>query len=128
MENLKIPEGYQRVMPYLILADAEKFLEFTERVFGAKEKMKIMEENGGGVMHAEIVIGDSVIMVAESRGQWGPSPAGLYVYVENADETYQRALEEGAAPVTELSDQSYGRTGGVKDTNGNIWWIVSNPS
>lgn len=129
MGNLKIPEGYQQVMPYLILPDAEKFMEFVQKVFGAKEKYKVMSENDDtAIMHAEVTIGNSVIMFAQSTDDWEPSTAGLYVYVENADETYQRALGEGAVSLKEMSDQSYGRTGGVKDPSGNSWWIVSNPA
>lgn len=126
MEQVNIPDGYQQVMPYLILKDARGFLDFTQKVFGAREKFKMMREDDPSVvMHAEVTIGDSVIMFADSNDQWGVSTAGLYVYVADVDAAYQRALETGATSVMEISEQSYGRSGGVKDPFGNTWWIVT---
>lgn len=122
-DNTQIPSHYNTVMPYLILKDAEAFLKFTQRVFGAEVKMKTGDEEG--IRHAEIVIGESTIMLGQSGGQWQPQPAGLYINVDSADETYQKALDAGATSVMELSDQDYGRTGGVKDPAGNTWWITS---
>ncbi len=123
MENLTIPAGYQRVMPYLILEDAQDFLEFMKKVFGATEKYKAMR-NETAIAHAELQIGESTIMIAGSTEQWKTQTANLFVYVANADETFSKALAEGATTVTEMSDQSYGRSGGVKDPFGNTWWIT----
>ena len=64
-------------------------------------------------------------MFADSTEQYLPMPAGLFIYVDDADKTYQSALDNGATAVTELANQSYGRSGGVKDTFGNVWWITS---
>lgn len=124
MKNVKIPEGYTQVMPYLIVPDAEGLLKFTVEVFGAKEKMKVLHDNGS-IMHAEVFIGNSVIMFANSSDPYPPQPAGLFIYVDNADEVYKRALEAGATSVMELTNQDYGRTSGVLDANGNTWWITS---
>ncbi len=124
MENVKVPDGYQTLMPYLIVPDASKFIEFTQKVFGAKEKNKSMRDENT-IMHAEITIGNSTIMFADGTEQYKPQPAGIFIYVSNADETYQKALAEGAVSVNELSDQSYGRSCGVKDSFGNTWWITS---
>lgn len=121
--EFKNPDYYRTVMPYLILEDASAFLAFTKTVFGAKEKMKTQDDEG--IRHAEIVIGDSTIMLGQSGGSWKPQPAGLYINVDSADETYQKALEAGATNVMELSDQDYGRTCGVLDPCGNTWWITS---
>jgi PhnB protein len=115
---------YQTVMPYLILKDVNKFLEFTQTVFSAEIKMKHTDENNRTV-HTEIVIGDSTIMAGESNDDWTSQPAGLYVNVDSADKTYQKALGAGAESVMELANKEYGRTGGVKDSNGNTWWITS---
>lgn len=123
-ENTQNPDYYQTVMPYLILKDIPAFLEFTGKVFGAEIKMKHTDDEGR-VVHTEIVIGDSTIMAGESNDDWSPQPAGLYVNVDSADEIYQKALDAGAESVMELSDKEYGRTGGVKDSNGNTWWITS---
>lgn len=121
---MKNSEYYQAVMPYLILKDIPAFLKFTKDVFGAEEKLKRTDDDGR-IMHVEIVIGDSTIMAGESNKQWKAQPAGLYVNVASADVTFQKALDAGATPVMELSDQDYGRTGGVNDSNGNTWWITS---
>lgn len=125
-KNSKIPEGYQTIMPYLILKDAQKFIDFTEKVFGAvenKSNRHMRDENI--IMHSEIMIGDSTIMFADSTEQFQPLTTGLFVYVDNADNTYEKAIDNGAKLVSELSDQSYGRSGGVEDPFGNTWWITS---
>lgn len=123
MENLSIPAGYQRVMPYLVIKNAIAFFNFAEKVFQGVEKMKIMRDDTH-VMHAELQIGDNTIMFADSTEENGPQTAGLFIYVQDADETYNRALEEGATTVTPMSNQDYGRSGGVKDPFGNVWWIT----
>lgn len=123
MEKLSIPEGYQRVMPYLIMKNAAVFFNFMQKVFEATEKMKIMRDDMH-IMHAELQIGESTIMFADSTEEFKPQTAGLFVYVEDADETYNKALEEGAISITAMSNQDYGRSGGVTDPFGNTWWIT----
>jgi PhnB protein len=120
----KIPTNYQTVMPYLILKNAEKFIDFTKMVFGATETYKVMRDENT-IMHGEIMIGESTIMFADSTNEYEPQTAGLFIYVDNADDTYKNAIEAGAIIITELSDQPYGRSGGVKDPFGNTWWITS---
>jgi PhnB protein len=124
MKNLAIPHGYQRVMPYLILNDAQIFLDFVTNIFNASTKMKHIRDDGT-IMHAEIQIGESTIMFAESDDKWKPQVSGLFIYVENADETFKKALEEGATSVLQLRDREYGRSGGIVDPCGNTWWITS---
>ena len=123
---MKIPDGYQRVMPYLIIRDAAKFIDFTGKVFGAEEKLRIMRDEKL-IKHAEIRIGDSVIMFADATEQFAPRTAALFVYVEDADWTYNKALEEGASSVMPMLDQEYGRSGGIADPFGNIWWPTTPP-
>jgi PhnB protein len=123
MATLSIPEGYQQVMPYLILQNAAQFLSFMEKVFGATEKYKALKDDGS-IGHAELQIGESTIMFADSNEQWRTENAGLFIYVADADETYNKAIEAGATSVMPMSDQPYGRTGGVKDPFGNTWWIT----
>ncbi|HZW70721.1 MAG TPA: VOC family protein [Hanamia sp.] len=122
---MNIPEGYQAVMPYLILNDPEGFIEFTQKVFNANSKYKELREDGHTIRHAEMEISGSVIMCAQSTDQFPVQTANLFVYVDNADETYAKALENGATSVNEPADQSYGRSCGVSDANGNVWWITS---
>lgn len=123
---MKIPEGYQTVMPYLIVNGAANFIDFTKTVFNAveNEKMKSMRDEKT-IQHSEISIGGSTIMFADSTEEFQPRTAGLFIYVDNADETYEKAIQQGAITVMELSDQDYGRTCGVKDPFGNVWWITS---
>lgn len=123
-EIYKRPEYYRAVMPYLILDDADCFIAFAREVFGADQRARHADGNGR-VMHAELTIGDGTIMVGQSSADWPPQPAGLYVTVDSADATHTKALEAGAETVMEISDQSYGRTCGVKDSTGNTWWITS---
>lgn len=124
MESNNLPEGYQTVMPYLILDTAEKFLEFTQKAFGATEKMKHLDD-ANRIMHAEIQIGGSTIMFANSTSDFSVQTSGLYINVEDADLTYKKALEEGASSIMAPRDQDYGRSGGVVDPTGNTWWITS---
>ena len=125
MDMMNIPEGYNRVMPYLIIKGAAEFLEFTKAVFGAEEKMKHMREDSAVIMHGEVRIGDSVIMFAESTDPARTDVAGLFVYVPDADKAYEAAISRGATPVMPMGNQPYGRTGGVLDPFGNTWWITT---
>ena len=120
----KIPANYQTVMPYLIIKDAAKFITFTENVFAATQGHKAMRDENA-IMHGEVVIGESIIMFADATEQFQIQNAGMFVYVADADEAYQKAIDEGASIVSPLSDQPYGRSGGVKDPFGNTWWITS---
>ena len=122
---MKIPTEHQAVMPYLILNGALKFIEFTQKVFNAKLISKHLREDQKTIMHAEIGIEGSTIMFAEATEQFAPHTAHLFVYVENADNSFQAAKDNGAKVLTELSDQDYGRTCGVTDPTGNVWWITS---
>ena len=80
----------------------------------------------GSVMHGEVRIGDSVVMMGEAWGESKPIAAALYLYVNDTDVTYRRALQAGATPLREPADQFYGdRSGGVKDPAGNQWWIAT---
>lgn len=124
MNNVTVPKGYNQVMPYLILKNAKGFIKFAETVFGAELNELHTHEDGSTVMHAQITIGECMIMIGEASGEWGPDNASMFIYVDNADERYQLALDNGATSVMPLSDQPYGRTCGVKDPFGNTWWIT----
>jgi PhnB protein len=124
MKTLNIPEGYQCVMPYLIVENAAALMEFTKKVFGAEEKFKVMRDEKL-IMHAEMSIGGSVIMLADATEIYKKQPAGLFVYVDDCDAVYQKALDNGATTVSEPADQEYGRSAGVLDSFGNTWWITS---
>lgn len=120
-----IPAGYHTVTPHLISADASRVIEFLKQVFDATETYRLSGPNGE-LIHAEIKIGDSMVMVAEASKEWKAMPASFAVYVEDADATYKRAVEAGAASLREPADQFYGdRSGGVTDLAGNQWWIAT---
>jgi len=112
-------------MPYLILKGASRFIDFTKKVFDAKDSNQKVLRDDGTIMHAEIILNDSTIMVTDEIKDWPSQNANLFVYVPNADETYKKALENGATSLMGLSNQDYGRTCGVTDPFGNVWWITS---
>lgn len=118
------PFGYQQVMPYLIITNASGFIDFMKEVFGATERMRHMRDENI-IAHGEVAVGDSVIMFADATPTFDPHVAGLFVYVDNADATYDKALKAGAKPIMPVSDQPYGRSGGVEDPFGNTWWITT---
>lgn len=122
---MKNPEGHQTIMPYLILEGAEKFIDFTKEVFNAELTNKELRENETCIRHAEITINGSTIMLADTAPQWTPATCHLFIYVDNADESFEKAKAAGATVLMGLSDQSYGRTCGVTDPTGNVWWITS---
>jgi len=123
-KNERIPPHYQTVMPYLIINNAEKFLEFMKNVFDAKEAHKAMRDEHT-IMHGEIQLDECTIMFADSTEKYQPRPAGMFIYVDDADKRFAKAIKAGATPVTEVADQPYGRSGGVMDPFGNTWWITS---
>lgn len=123
---MNLPQGHQAVMPYLIIPGAAKFIAFASRVFGATETTKHLTEDNQ-IMHAEIDIEGSTIMLGDSSEQWKPRPASLYIYSENVDKTYDQALALGGKTIMPPEDKPYGRTCGVEDPFGNVWWITSLP-
>lgn len=120
---MKIPDGHQAVMPYLMMADAPAFIEFIKSVFDAEMTHESMRD--GIVGHCEARISGGTIMFANSRDQWKPAAANMFVYVPDADEAYRRALAAGAASVMEMADLEYGRSGGFSDPFGNVWWVTT---
>jgi len=126
MPEKPVPEGYQTVTPHLTVRGVEGLLEFTRNVFGAKEKMR-MPGPDGRIVHAEVEIGDSVVMMGEPMGDSQEvMPATLYVYVSDVDAVYRRAVSAGAASLMEPADRFYGdRTASVRDSTGNQWVIAT---
>jgi uncharacterized glyoxalase superfamily protein PhnB len=120
-----IPEGYHSVTPHLINENASRLIEFLKQAFDARELNRLSGLDGR-VLHAEIQIGDSMLMIAEATGEWKQMPTSLALYVEDADATYKRALDAGTVSLREPADQFYGdRSAGVKDLAGNHWWIAT---
>lgn len=120
-----IPEGYHSVTPFLVVQGAARLIDFVKQAFDAQE-LERMSGPGGIIMHAEVKIGDSRIMVSDARGEWKPMPSTLYLYVEDVDASYRRALGAGGTSLREPTDQFYGdRDAGVRDPGGNQWWIAT---
>jgi len=120
-----VPERYHSVTPYLVVEGVPKLLEFLKDTFNSTELERVPRPDGT-ISHAEVRIGDSVVMMGEANAQSKPMPTMLYVYVEDVDAVYKRALHAGAKPVRELKDEFYGdRAGGVADPMGNQWWIAT---
>ncbi|MDT8069360.1 MAG: VOC family protein [Terriglobia bacterium] len=126
-----IPEGYHSVTPYLIVNGAAKAIDFYKKAFGAQELFR-MEGPGGKIMHAEIKIGDSPVMLADAfpeRGYSAPppdgaTPVGLMIYVEDVDKVAAQALAAGIKTERPVEDQFYGdRTGTFLDPFGHRWTI-----
>ena len=128
-----IPDEYPRVTPYLVVEGAAAAIDFYTRVFGAKERMR-MPAPGDKIGHAEIEIGNSMVMLADANPQMGHkspkalggSPISLLVYVENADDTVKRAVAAGGKVVRPVEDQFYGdRMGGIEDPFGHQWYVAT---
>jgi uncharacterized glyoxalase superfamily protein PhnB len=119
-----IPDGYHTVTPYLVVPGVAKLITFLKQAFGAEETHPPTSRPDGAIMHAEVRIGDSRVMMGEPMGDYKPMPASLYLYVNDTDAVYKRALQAGATSIMEPANQFYGdRNAGVKDELGNFWWI-----
>ncbi len=117
---------YNKVNPFVMIkGGAIKFIDFVEKVFDAKENKLIRTpDRDGTLIHAEVQIGDSMILIADSKKDWPFTPAFLQVYVDNAEETLNRAQKEGAAIITNVSVFYNGlKLARFKDLWGNIWWL-----
>jgi len=120
-----IPQGYGTVTPYLIVDGVSKLIDFLKETFHAEERARINDKEDH-VGHAEIKIGNSIVMMADSTAQYRSIPSQLYVYVDNVDYTYERAMKAGGTSEQEPTTQFYGdRTAAVKDPTGNVWWIAA---
>ena len=116
---------YRTVTPYLVVPDAGAELTFLKAAFGATESM-CQRNPDNTVMHAEVRIGDSLIMLGQAGGQWKALNAALYLWVENVDEVYTQSLAAGATSQSAPEDKPYGhRNAGVVDRCGITWWIGS---
>ncbi|MGI8992383.1 MAG: VOC family protein [Bryobacteraceae bacterium] len=120
-----IPEGHTNVVPYIVVPGIGKLIDFLKAVFDAEETER-MARPDGAIMHAQVKIGGSILMMGEPQGEFGSMPSQLYVYVRDTDDVYKRAIEAGGTSLMEPADQFYGdRNAGVKDPFGNQWWIAT---
>ena len=119
------PDGYNAVSPYVIVEGAARVIDFAKAVLGAREIMRFAAPDGR-IGHAELRIGDSLIMLADASAEHPAMPCMLHVYVEDVDAAFQRALAAGATSLRPVANQFYGdRTGAVRDMCGNLWHMAT---
>ncbi|HEY1170464.1 MAG TPA: VOC family protein [Verrucomicrobiae bacterium] len=129
-----IPDGFHSITPYIVVRGGAEAIEFYKKAFGAKERYRLPAPDGKGVGHAEIVIGNSIIMLADEFPQYGklsPLSAGgtsvtICLYVEDSDAVYKQAVVAGAKEVQPMTDKFYGdRSGCLKDPFGHDWMVMT---
>jgi len=128
-----VPDGYHTVSPYLAVEDAATAIDYYKKAFGATERVR-MEAPDGKIGHAELEIGDSIVMLADPFPQASTKPphelggtsAGVFLYVEDVDAVVKRAVDAGASVTMEVADQFWGdRFGSIKDPYGHVWSIAT---
>jgi PhnB protein len=125
-----IPKGYHTVTPSIVVAGAAKAIDFYKKALGAEEIMRFPGPDGK-IMHAEIRIGDSVVMLSDEMPggkaptSYGGTPVSFFIYGENVDAAWKRAVDAGAKPIMPLENQFWGdRTGCLEDPFGHHWWLA----
>ncbi|MFF8275309.1 VOC family protein [Streptomyces lateritius] len=118
-----VPDGYTTVTPWLITPDTAGLIDYLQRAFGAEDLGRVVMEDGT-IGHAELRIGTGRLMAFDSPPGWGPTPAFVRLYVEDAEAVHRRAVEAGGTSVTEVTYLAFGdKVGRVRDPFGNLWWI-----
>jgi uncharacterized glyoxalase superfamily protein PhnB len=119
------PEGYSTVTPYFIVPGAADFIDFLKQAFGAQERMRHGLPDGK-IMHAEVQLGDSVIMLSDATPEFEPTRCSTHLYVDDVDAMYKRGVAAGGKSLREPADQFYGdRSAGIEDRFGNQWWLAT---
>lgn len=120
-----IPKGFHTVTPFLIVKNATALLDFVNKAFNG-ETTSIMKDPDGKVMHATARIGNSTIMVSDASERFPSMPAMLYLYMDDVDVVYKKALSAGGESLREPTDEFYGdRSAGIRDAWDNQWWIAT---
>jgi PhnB protein len=119
------PDGYGTVTPYLLVNDVASLIDFLVKAFDAKENDR-SEGQDGAILHADLTIGDSHIMMGQASDEWKSTSTMLYLYVEDCDAVYKKAVDAGAKSFREPKTEFYGdRSAGVLDAFGNQWWMAT---
>ncbi len=118
------PDGYTSLAPYLVVPSVQRVVDFLKQAFGATE-LRRFDKPDGSVMHAEMKIDDTVVMMADASPEFPAFPVWMHLYVKDVDAAYQRALDAGGVAVQppKRSDGDPDKRGGVKDPAGNTWWV-----
>jgi uncharacterized glyoxalase superfamily protein PhnB len=120
-----IPEGYHTVTPYITVDNPDAVMEFLAKAFGAQETYA-MRDDKGQAQHAEMKLGTSMLMLGRAHDQYKSRPGNFYLYVEDCDAAYKKAVAAGGKSISEPTTQFYGdRHGGVTDSEGNNWWVAT---
>jgi uncharacterized glyoxalase superfamily protein PhnB len=124
-ENVQpVPAGYHSVTPWIVTSDSAKAIAFIEEAFGGTELDGRFTTEEGRIDHAEVRVGDSVVMLFDSHDDWPVMPALLRLFIAGVDAVFERAIAAGAAAVTEPRTHAWGdRVARVRDPLGNIWWL-----
>jgi uncharacterized glyoxalase superfamily protein PhnB len=133
-QSKSCPKGFHTVTPTLTVRDAGKAIDFYKRAFGAEERMRFLAPDGKGIMHAEIKVGDSIIFLSDERPEMGcrgpqslgGTPVGFFLYVEDVDQAFDRAVSAGAKSEGPVSDMFWGdRCGQLTDPFGHKWTLAT---
>ena len=120
-----IPDRYHSITPYLTVSDLSRLVQFAKDAFDA-EQIEAVTDAAGNLRHAEVKIGDSMVMMGQAREEWKARPGALYLYVEDTHAVYKRAIDAGGKSLMEPAKQFYGDiNAGVEDPVGNYWWIAT---
>ncbi|NLY95692.1 MAG: VOC family protein [Myxococcales bacterium] len=120
-----VPHEYGSITPYLVVSDGDAAIRFYEKAFGAQTRLRVEDERGV-IRHAELDVGDSVVMLSEATDEWKPTSSMICLYVEDCDTTFQRAVDAGAEVIRGLEDHFYGdRAGMIRDPFGQYWSIMT---
>lgn len=125
MSPAPLPFGYHSVNPYIVVRDADAFIALLVAVFDGKEQRRELSPSGV-IEHADVLIGDSLVMISEASDRYPARPCVHFVYVDDVDDVFERAVTNGAAALLVPTDQPWGdRVSGVTDRFGNRWWIAT---
>lgn len=118
-----IPEDYASVIPYIIVKGVAQFIDFLEQAFGAVERFRVYNDDST-IGHAEVWIGNSIIMMFDAQADWPETPGFFTLWVEDCDKVHESALKAGATTITDLATNAWGDRGSrIRDPFGNIWWV-----
>ena len=122
--SVPLPAGYHSVNPYFVVADVPLFIEFLMSVFGGVEQGEREIRADGTIGHADVLVGDSLVMMSQADAKYAARPAVHFAYVDDVDATYARALDVGSTSIAAPADQAWGdRVAGIFDPFDNRWWI-----
>lgn len=119
---MSVPDYYQPIMPYLVVENADEFVQFIKTVFDAVEKL-IVRNPDESIMHAEFGLNGGTILLGQASDAWPPFPAPMYLVTEDVDDLYAKGVENGANGNQEPGERGYGRSAGFIDKWGNQWWL-----